>query len=198
MIVLFLIANFWFLVQRYTPTTQSFCVAEIKFKKVGFFCFLSTFTMFHLVANRFFSRSTSFSLNINSHQCPLIVPLTLFCYTRSRLSLGFPFEFRYISVLPPMILRSFFDQSSIPERRMNGEWTEDERRMNENRSRTDREPIENRSRIEREPNENRTENDTEEIPLFVCYFNRQSLVTRIISCSDESINGIINGIINGN
>ena len=29
-----------------------------------------------------------------------------------------------------MILRSFFDQSSIPERRMNGEWTENERRMN--------------------------------------------------------------------
>ena len=113
---------------------------------------LSTFTMFHLVANRFFSRSTSFSLNINSHQCPLIVPLILFCYTRSRLSLGFPFEFRYISVLPPMILRSFFDRSSINLRFPNGEWTEDERRMNENRSRTDREPNENRTRTERRTN----------------------------------------------
>ena len=34
--------------------------------------------------------------------------------------LGFPLEFRYISVLPPMILRYFFDHSSIAERRMNG------------------------------------------------------------------------------
>ena len=121
---------------------------------------LSTFTMFHLVANRFFySRSTSFSLNINHHQCPLIVPLILFCYTRSRLSLGFPFEFRYISVLPPMILRLFFDRSSINLRFPNGEWTEDERRMNENRSRTEREPNENRSRTDREPNEERTKSE---------------------------------------
>ena len=47
------------------------------------------------------------------------------------LSLGFPLEFRYISVLPPMILRSLsdespfvlrsiFDRSSIPERSSNG------------------------------------------------------------------------------
>ena len=36
------------------------------------------------------------------------------------LSLGFPLEFRYISVLPPMILRYFFDRSSIPERSSNG------------------------------------------------------------------------------
>ena len=71
--------------------------------------------------NLFYSRSTSFSLNINSHQCPLIVPLTLFCYTRSRLSLGFPFEFRYISVLPPIILRSFSVRSSINLRFPNGE-----------------------------------------------------------------------------
>ena len=46
------------------------------------------------------------------------------------LSLGFPLEFRYISVLPPMILRYFFDHSSIAERRMNGERTELERRSN--------------------------------------------------------------------
>ena len=63
-----------------------------------------------------------------------------------RLSLGFPLEFRYISVLSPMILRSFFDQSSIDLRFPNGEWTENERRMNENRSKNDREPIENRTR----------------------------------------------------
>ena len=37
------------------------------------------------------------------------------------LSLGFPLEFRYISVLPPMILRYFFDHSSIAERSANGD-----------------------------------------------------------------------------
>ena len=37
------------------------------------------------------------------------------------LSLGFPLEFRYISVLPPMILRYFFDHSSIDLRSPNGE-----------------------------------------------------------------------------
>ena len=37
------------------------------------------------------------------------------------LSLGFPLEFRYISVLPPMILRYFFDHSSIDLRSPNGD-----------------------------------------------------------------------------
>ena len=46
------------------------------------------------------------------------------------LSLGFPLEFRYFSVLPPMILRYFFDHSSIDLRFPNGGWTENERRIN--------------------------------------------------------------------
>ena len=65
------------------------------------------------------------------------------------LSLGFPLEFRYISVLPPMILPLFFDHSSIDlrfpnvgwtedERRMNGEWTEVERRLNGARTEDER------------------------------------------------------------
>ena len=45
-------------------------------------------------------------------------------------SLGFPLEFRYISVLPPMILRYFFDHSSIILRFPNGARTENQRRMN--------------------------------------------------------------------
>ena len=60
-----------------------------------------------------------------------------------------------------MILRSFFDQSSIPERRMNGGWTKDERESIENRSKNDREPNEERSRTERRAIENWTENDRE-------------------------------------
>ena len=60
-----------------------------------------------------------------------------------------------------MILRSFFDQSSIDLRFPNGERTKDERRMNEDRTRTDREPIENRTRTEREPNENRSRTERE-------------------------------------
>ena len=47
----------------------------------------------------------------------------------------------------PIFLRSFFDRSSIPERRSNGESTEDERRMNgertENERRTNEELTEN-------------------------------------------------------
>ena len=35
-------------------------------------------------------------------------------------SLGFPLEFRYISVLPPMILRYFFDRRTENERSSNG------------------------------------------------------------------------------
>ena len=46
------------------------------------------------------------------------------------LSLGFPLEFRYISVLPPMILPLFFDYSSIDLRFPNGDRTENERRIN--------------------------------------------------------------------
>ena len=46
------------------------------------------------------------------------------------LSLGFPLEFRYISVLPPMILPLFFDHSSIDLRFPNGDRTEIERRIN--------------------------------------------------------------------
>ena len=63
-----------------------------------------------------------------------------------------------------MILRSFFDQSSIDLRFPNGERTENERRMNEGWTKIDREPNENRTRTEREPNENRTKNDTENTP----------------------------------
>ena len=63
----------------------------------------------------------------------------------------------------PIFLRSFFDRSSIPERRMNGGWTKDERESIEERSRTERELIENRTRTDREPNgepiENRTESE---------------------------------------
>ena len=51
-------------------------------------------------------------------------------FCSGRLSLGIPLEFRYISVLPPMILRSFFDQSSIDLRFPNGGWTELERSSN--------------------------------------------------------------------
>ena len=50
------------------------------------------------------------------------------------LSLGFPLEFRYISVLPPMILPLFFDHSSIDLRFPNGDRTEIERRMNGDRT----------------------------------------------------------------
>ena len=68
------------------------------------------------------------------------------------LSLGFPLEFRYISVLPPMILRYFFDHSSIDLRSPNGESTENERRTNGERTENDR-----------EPNGERTEDNTENI-----------------------------------
>ena len=46
------------------------------------------------------------------------------------LSLGFPLEFRYFSVLPPMILPLIFDHSSIDLRFPNGDRTENERRTN--------------------------------------------------------------------
>ena len=67
-----------------------------------------------------------------------------------------------------MILRSFFDQSSIPERRMNGGWTKDERESIENRTRTDREPNENRTRTEREPNEERSRTERRTIRKIYC------------------------------
>ena len=79
------------------------------------------------------------------------------------LSLGFPLEFRYISVLPPMILPLFFDYSSIDLRFPNGDRTENERRINggstENERRTNGELTEN----DREPNGERTEDNTENI-----------------------------------
>ena len=59
----------------------------------------------------------------------------------------------------PLVLRSIFDRSSIAERRMNGDWTEDQRRMNgertENERRTNGELTEN----DREPNGGWTEDD---------------------------------------
>ena len=45
-------------------------------------------------------------------------------------SLGFPLEFRYISVLPPMTLPLFFDHSSIVLRSVFDSRTEIERRAN--------------------------------------------------------------------
>ena len=69
-------------------------------------------------------------------------------FCSGRLSLGIPLEFRYISVLPPMILRYFFDHSSIDLRSPNGDRTEDERRLNGART----EP-------ERRMNGERTENE---------------------------------------
>ena len=65
------------------------------------------------------------------------------------LSLGFPLEFRYISVLPPMILRYFFDHSSIDLRFPNGDRTENERRTNGERTESERRTIENRTESER-------------------------------------------------
>ena len=54
------------------------------------------------------------------------------------LPLGFPLEFRYISVLPPMILRYFFDHSSIDLRSPNGERTENNRGTNGARTELER------------------------------------------------------------
>ena len=73
------------------------------------------------------------------------------------LSLGFPLEFQYISVLPPMILPLFFDHSSIVLRFPNVEWTEDERRMNGERSRTERRTNGARTEVERSSNGGWTE-----------------------------------------
>ena len=67
-------------------------------------------------------------------------------------SLGFPLEFRYISVLPPMILRYFFDHSSIAERRMNGERTELERSLNGARTEDERSLNGARTELERSSN----------------------------------------------
>ena len=89
-------------------------------------------------------------------------------------SLGFPLEFRYISVLPPMILPLFFDYSSIDlrfpngdrtenQRRTNGESTEIERKTNGERTENDRRTIGERSRTERRTNGERTEDNTENI-----------------------------------
>ena len=72
-------------------------------------------------------------------------------------SLGFPLEFRYISVLPPMILRYFFDHSSIDFRSPNGERTENERRTNGERTENNRRTIEDRTELERRTNGGWTE-----------------------------------------
>ena len=55
-----------------------------------------------------------------------------------------------------LLLRSFFDCSSIANRRTNEGWTKDNRRMIEDRTRTDRRPIEDRTRNYRRPIESRT------------------------------------------
>ena len=73
------------------------------------------------------------------------------------LSLGFPLEFRYISVLPPMILPLFFDHSSIDLRSPNGERTENERRMNGERTELERRLNGARTENERSSNGARTE-----------------------------------------
>ena len=59
----------------------------------------------------------------------------------------------------PFVLRSIFDRSSIPERRMNGGWTKDERESIEERSRTERELIENWTKDERRANGAWTEDE---------------------------------------
>ena len=58
-------------------------------------------------------------------------------------------HFRLASDDSPIFLRSFFDRSSIPERRSNGESTEDERRTNGERTEIERRTIENRTESER-------------------------------------------------
>ena len=49
----------------------------------------------------------------------------------------------------PIFLRSFFDRSSIAERRLNGERTENERKTNGKRTENERRTIENRTESER-------------------------------------------------
>ena len=73
-------------------------------------------------------------------------------FCSGRLSLGIPLEFLYISVLPPMILRSFFDRSSIAERRSNGDRTEDERSSNGKLTENERKINGERTESDREPN----------------------------------------------
>ena len=73
------------------------------------------------------------------------------------LSLGFPLEFRYISVLPPMILRYFFDHSSIDLRFPNGGWTENERRLNGARTELERSSNGGWTEVERSSNGGWTE-----------------------------------------
>ena len=75
------------------------------------------------------------------------------------LSLGFPLEFRYISVLPPMILPLFFDHSSIDLRFPNGAWTELERSLNGARTELERSPNGARTELERSSNGARTEDE---------------------------------------
>ena len=65
---------------------------------------------------------------------------------------------RYISVLPPMILRSFSVRSSIPERSSNGARTELERRTNGERTENQRRMNGERTENERRTNGESTEN----------------------------------------
>ena len=68
------------------------------------------------------------------------------------LSLGFPLEFRYISVLPPMILPLFFDHSSIVLRSFFDSRTEDERSSNGARTEVERRLNGARTEVERRIN----------------------------------------------
>ena len=78
-------------------------------------------------------------------------------FCSGHLSLGFPLEFRYISVLPPMYLPLFFDHSSIVLRFPNGDRTENERRMNGERTENERRTNGKRTENERRTNGERTE-----------------------------------------
>ena len=64
---------------------------------------------------------------------------------------------RFASEDSPFVFRSFFDQSSIPERRMNGELTENERSSNGTRTELERSSNGARTELERSSNGARTE-----------------------------------------
>ena len=59
---------------------------------------------------------------------------------------------RFASDDSPIFLRSFFDRSSIPERRSNGDRTENQRRMNGELTENERRSNGERSRTERRAN----------------------------------------------
>ena len=66
---------------------------------------------------------------------------------------------RFASDDSPFVFRSFFDRSSIPERRMNGGWTEDERRTIEDRTENERSSNGGWTELERRMNGARTEDE---------------------------------------